>query len=110
MIRPMYTIRHLVACAVLIAVSGTAPAQVLALSGARIIPCVGPEIADGVLVVESGKIKAVGPRGTLVIPDGATVVDVTGKVILPGFVDTHSHVGVAEGGGRSTPHQGQYDE
>lgn len=105
MIRPMYKIRHLVACAVLIAVSGTAPAQVLALSGARIIPCVGPEIADGVLVVENGKIKAVGPRADIVIPDGAAVVDVTGKVILPGFVDTHSHVGVPEGGDDSAPLQ-----
>jgi imidazolonepropionase-like amidohydrolase len=45
-------------------------------------------------VVEDGKIKAVGAEGQVAIPPDATVVDVSGKVIIPGIVDTHSHIGI----------------
>jgi len=65
----------------------------LAFRGARILPAVGEPIDDGVLVVENGKIAAVGGKDTPV-PAGAAVRDVAGKVIIPGLVDTHSHVGI----------------
>ncbi|MFO0376030.1 MAG: hypothetical protein ACK51N_03165, partial [bacterium] len=54
------------------------------------------EVASGVLVVRDGKIIAVGPAsgvGAVVAPEGARVVDLAGKVIMPGLVDTHSHLG-----------------
>lgn len=70
--------------------------------GAKIIPIAGDEIASGVLVVEDGKILAVGPEGSVDIPSDATVVDVSGKVIMPGLVDTHSHIGEGDGGDRSS--------
>ena len=60
---------------------------------ARIIPIVGPEIPDGVLLIEGGKIIAVGPAGQVPIPNGTPVVDVSGKVIMPGLICTHSHIG-----------------
>ena len=49
--------------------------------------------ADGVLVVRGGKVAAVGPAAAMLaaIPDGAVVTDYRGKLILPGFVDTHVH-------------------
>ena len=49
--------------------------------------------ADGVLVVQAGRIAAVGPATAMLasIPDGAAVTDYRGKLILPGFVDTHVH-------------------
>jgi imidazolonepropionase-like amidohydrolase len=53
---------------------------------ARILPGGGVPIADGVLVVDNGKIAAIGPAGTA-IPDGAKVVDCTGKTITPGLID-----------------------
>jgi imidazolonepropionase-like amidohydrolase len=68
-----------------------------AFVGAKIIPIEGDEIARGVLVVEKGKILAVGPEDKVPIPAGANKVDVTGKVIMPGLVDTHSHIGGSGG-------------
>ncbi len=65
----------------------------LAFVGARIIPIEGDEIERGTLVVDAGKIVAVGPVDDVPIPDDATRVDVAGKTIMPGLVDTHSHIG-----------------
>lgn len=80
------------------------PAPV-AFVGARIIPISGPEIPNGILIVESGKIRAVGPTGSTPIPSGATRHDVSGKILMPGIVDTHSHIGSVEGADSSAPIQ-----
>jgi imidazolonepropionase-like amidohydrolase len=50
-------------------------------------------IEDGVLVIQQGKIVAVGGADTP-IPKDAKVIDATGKTIIPGLVDTHSHIGI----------------
>jgi imidazolonepropionase-like amidohydrolase len=76
-----------------------------AFVGAQILPVSGPPVTDGVLVVHRGKIVAVGPRGGVAIPSGARMRDVSGKVLLPGLVDTHSHVGGGGGGDASGPIQ-----
>ncbi len=60
---------------------------------ARIIPISRPEIPDGVLVIDNGKILSVGPYQQVTIPEGAERIDVTGKVIMPGLICTHSHIG-----------------
>ncbi len=65
----------------------------IAFVGARIHTATGAPIDKGVLVIHKGKIVSVGPAGTAV-PDGAEVVDAAGKVIIPGLVDTHSHIGI----------------
>lgn len=49
------------------------------------------EICDGVVVIEGSKIIAVGQRGQVAIPPGATVVDAGGSYIIPGLVDIHVH-------------------
>jgi imidazolonepropionase-like amidohydrolase len=67
---------------------------VLVLRGARILTAAGPAIERGVIVIEGGKIRAVGPEGSVQIPRGARVEDLTGRVVMPGIVDTHSHVGI----------------
>jgi imidazolonepropionase-like amidohydrolase len=72
----------------------------LAFRGARVLPIAGPPIENGVVVVEGGKILSVGGPGTA-IPRGANTVDVTGKVLMPGLVDTHSHIGGPSGGDSS---------
>ncbi len=74
-----------------------------AFTGALIYPVSGDPIEDGVLVVEGTRILDVGMRNQISIPDNANVVDVTGKVIIPGMVDTHSHIGRGDGGDRSAP-------
>ncbi len=73
-----------------------------AFRGATILPIAGAPIQDGVLVVQGGKITAVGGPGTA-IPAGAVVHDVAGKTLMPGLVDTHSHIGNGDGGDRSSP-------
>jgi imidazolonepropionase-like amidohydrolase len=62
--------------------------------GARILTAEGDPIEGGNLVVRGKKILAVLPAGEVKVPEGGTVIDVTGKVIIPGLVDTHSHLGV----------------
>jgi len=62
--------------------------------GAKIHPVAGPVIEDGAMIISSGKISYVGSRRDATVPEGAKVVDVTGKVIIPGLVDTHSHLGL----------------
>ena len=76
-----------------------------AFVGAQIIPISGAPIEDGVLVVSGGKITAVGSRSSVTVPAGAEVIDVKGKVIMPGLVDTHSHVGGGSGADGSGPIQ-----
>jgi len=66
----------------------------LVFRGARILTAVGPVFDPGVLVIADGKIVDVGPVNKINVPKGAAVEDVSGKVIIPGLVDTHSHLGV----------------
>jgi len=71
----------------------------------RVIPIAGPEIPNGVVVIERGKIVAVGPEGTTKVPSGAIRHDLSGKVLMPGLVDTHSHIGDVAGADASAPIQ-----
>ena len=89
------TVRWGLLLALLYSVPLSAQSTTVAFRGARIIPVSGPEIPSGTIVVRDGKILAVGAN--VAVPAGAQVVDATGKVIMPGLVDTHSHIG---GGGR----------
>jgi imidazolonepropionase-like amidohydrolase len=76
-----------------------------AFVGARVIPISGPEIPKGVVIVQKGKIVVVGAEGSVTIPSGAIRHDASGKVIMPGLVDTHSHLGGVEGADSSAPIQ-----
>lgn len=77
----------------------------IAVVGAHIIPIVGDPIDNGTLIVQSGKIVAVGAADVVKIPAGAQVIDVKGKTIMPGLVDTHSHIGGIGGADQSGPIQ-----
>ncbi|HKD99636.1 MAG TPA: amidohydrolase family protein [Planctomycetota bacterium] len=77
----------------------------IAFVGARVIPVAGAEIERGAVVVQGGKVVAVGPAATTSIPAGAETRDVAGKVIFPGIVDTHSHIGGGSGADGSVPIQ-----
>ncbi len=72
-----------------------------AFVGATFLPVSGPRIDNGVMLVEAGRIKAIGSRATTLVPRGAVVVDLTGKTVIPGLVDTHSHIGGVGGADRS---------
>jgi len=73
--------------------------------GAEIIPISGPAIHDGVLIIKEKKIVAVGARSGIKIPEDAEIHDASGKVIMPGIIDTHSHIGGGSGGDGSGPIQ-----
>jgi imidazolonepropionase-like amidohydrolase len=66
----------------------------LAIVGGEVIPIEGTPFRDGVILVEDGAIRALGTD--VRVPDGAERVDATGKVVLPGLVDAHTHLGVHE--------------
>lgn len=76
----------------------------VAYLNARIIPIVGQPIEQGVLIVQNGKITAVGDARTVRLGD-VTIVDLNGKTIMPGLVDTHSHIGEGAGADGSGPAQ-----
>ena len=68
------------------------PRGTVVISGARVITMRGDEvIAEGDIVVTDHRIVAVGPKGSVKVPDGAKVIDVAGKTVVPGFIDTHAH-------------------
>ncbi|MGE3617230.1 MAG: amidohydrolase family protein, partial [Gemmatimonadales bacterium] len=63
------------------------------LRGGRIVTMQGDRIIErGDVVVTNNRIVAVGETGQVTAPAGARVIDVTGKTITPGFVDTHAHM------------------
>ncbi|MFS0705535.1 amidohydrolase [Cellulomonas sp. 179-A 9B4 NHS] len=77
--------------------SGTAARpSVVAITGGYVVPVVGPPVDGGTVLVEDGVITAVG--ADVAVPEGARVVDATGRWVLPGFVEGHGHVGLHEEG------------
>ena len=66
----------------------------LFIKNATIVPVVGERIEGGSILVEDGKIKAVGKA--LQAPAGAQVIDATGMFVYPGFIDSYSHFGLSE--------------
>ncbi|MFY0685300.1 MAG: PD40 domain-containing protein [Balneola sp.] len=68
------------------------PEGTIVLRGATAITMNGDEIIRNAdIIVENNRIKEVGARGSFTIPSGAEVMNMSGKTIIPGFVDTHSH-------------------
>ena len=67
------------------------PAQVTAIRAGQLVdPASGTTSRDQIILVEAGKITAVGP--SVAIPANATVLDLSKKTVMPGFFDTHTHL------------------
>ena len=66
----------------------------IAIVNAYVVPVAGDPIENGTVLVEDGKITAVG--ADVAVPDGVETVDATGKWVLPGFIESHGHVGIHE--------------
>ncbi len=93
--------------AVLLGVFASAPATAqerpIAFTGATVHTMAGPPIENATLVIHKGKIVAVDANAA--IPAGAERREARGMVIMPGIVDTHSHIGQVAGADRSSPIQ-----
>ncbi len=69
------------------------PAGSVALTGATVVTMRGDEVLENAtVVVTDNRIRAIGPVGAVQIPDGARVIDVAGKTIIPGLIDAHAHI------------------
>jgi imidazolonepropionase-like amidohydrolase len=67
----------------------------VALTGARVIDGSGATpIENATIVMTNGQIVAVGPSASVTVPAGASRIDMAGKTILPGLINTHGHVTV----------------
>jgi imidazolonepropionase-like amidohydrolase len=76
-------------------VSLAAPAQTVVLKGGKLLTITHGTVENGVVVMQNGKITAVGGPNTAV-PAGAKVVDVTGMTVYPGLIDAETHLGLTE--------------
>ena len=85
----------------LLAIASLASAQAksqqpIVLKGGKLLTITHGIIPNGVLVIENGKISAIGPAASTKVPAGAKVVDVTGMTIYPGLIDSESELGLTE--------------
>ncbi len=66
----------------------------LAIKGGKIYTITNGVIDEGTILIEDGKIKSVGK--SVKVPEGAEVIDAKGKVVMPGLVEAHCHIGIWE--------------
>ncbi|MBN1222016.1 MAG: amidohydrolase family protein [Candidatus Aminicenantes bacterium] len=64
----------------------------IAIKGGTVLTMAGEKIENGIVVLWEGKIAAVGKQVS--IPDGATIIDATGKYVMPGIVDAMTYYGI----------------
>ena len=107
--RMSHTISATLAAALAVSVfTVNAHAQDIALRGATIHTAAGTVIENGTLVVRDGDIAALGTE--ISVPNGVQVLDASGKTIIPGMLDNHSHIGfdVSDVNERSTTFTPRY--
>lgn len=70
----------------------------IAITGGHVVPITEPAIPDGVVLIEDTRIVAVGTADEVEVPQRAQRIDASGRWVLPGFVESHGHVGIHEEG------------
>jgi imidazolonepropionase-like amidohydrolase len=78
--------------------SGPQPATLTAFTGATLMNGTGVS-PDAVIVVRNGRIERIGPAPRTPVPEGARVVDLKGRFVVPGLISTHAHVSDVQGAG-----------
>jgi imidazolonepropionase-like amidohydrolase len=72
------------------------PATPIAITGGMLLTITHGVIENGVIILESGKITAVGTAASVKIPAGATIVDAKGMTVYPGLFDAETNLGLSE--------------
>jgi len=106
--KPIHAVMAIFVATLFVVVPGaicTAQTKPIAFTNAHVITIAGEEIDKGTVVIKDGKIAAVGKADAVKIPADAQTIDAAGKFIMPGLVDTHSHVGGVAGADGSSPIQ-----
>src|SRR5947209_7521609 len=75
--------------------AATGPSETIALKGGKLLTITHGVIENGVVVMQNGRITAIGGAGTA-IPSGAKVIDVSGMTVYPGLIDSETHLGLTE--------------
>lgn len=101
--RGVVSVLTLLVCVLLASLPARAQSELQVFRGATVYPVSAPAIENGVVLVRDGVIQAVGEEGSVDVPAGAVEHDLSGKVLMPGIVDTHSHIGQVNGGDGSAP-------
>ncbi|HEY6843677.1 MAG TPA: amidohydrolase family protein [Thermoanaerobaculia bacterium] len=70
------------------------PENVTVIRDATILTITHGKIEHGSILIRGSKIAAVGPNDQITAPAGATIINATGKYVMPGIVDTHSHTAI----------------
>jgi imidazolonepropionase-like amidohydrolase len=70
--------------------------QAVVLKNGRLLTVSHGVIENGVLVMEGGKISALGSASSVKLPKGAKIVDVSGMTVYPGFIDSETSLGLTE--------------
>jgi imidazolonepropionase-like amidohydrolase len=71
-----------------------APSETVAIINGRVLPVSGPAIERGTVIIRAGKIAAAG--ATVAVPAGARVIDATGKIVTPGWIESATQIGIVE--------------
>ena len=80
----------------LCALAVTAQDKPVVLKGGKLLTITHGVIENGTVVLQGGKITAVGPASSVSIPNGAQVVDVAGMTVYPGLIDSETNLGLTE--------------
>jgi imidazolonepropionase-like amidohydrolase len=101
----MKTLSAVLSLAAIFSLAINASAQITVLTRAAVIDGTGAAPQNDVsIVIEKGVIRDMGPSSKITAPAGSTVVDLTGKFIVPGIINAHGHVDANRG-----PQLRQYD-
>lgn len=68
------------------------PSPGYAFRAAKVIPITSEPIVDGIVVTRNGLIEAIGPAKTTPVPSGYELIDCGDTMLVPGFVEAHSHI------------------
>lgn len=82
--------------ALVLGVAVAAQQKPVALRGGKLLTVTHGTIENGVLIIENGKIAAVGAPASVKIPQDARLIDVSGMTVYPGLIDSETQLGLTE--------------